>query len=135
MRRGLAAESKREQWLAAMSWRRRVEAVVATSGLTFTQWLVLDATNYLIEMTEDAVSQSQVSAHLELDRMTLSHAMTALVEKGLVDRGGAMSGMAWRIFLTPKGSALLDELGPGIETASTGSPTSQPAPRSSSKRP
>jgi hypothetical protein len=93
MGRGDAAKSNKKQWLAAMGWRRRIEASITPSGLTFTEWLVLDTTEYLIKVTEDAVSQSQVSA-LSLDRMTISHAMTALAEKALVDRGNAMAGVA-----------------------------------------
>lgn len=81
------------------------------------EWLVLDATDYLIRETGDAVSQMQVANYLQLNRMTVSEAMTALSDKGLVDRGGAMSGMAWRIFVTTKAEALLRELEQALKSA------------------
>ena len=108
---------KKARWLAANCWRRRVEACLVGRGLTFTQWLVLDATDYLIRETDDAVSQIQVANYLQLNRMTVSDAMTALSNKGLVDRGGAMNGMAWRVFVTNRAEALLRELEHGLKAA------------------
>ncbi len=55
------------EWLRMVRWRKRIEeSALAPSGLTFSQWLVLDATRALFRATEDAVSQSDVAAHLEM---------------------------------------------------------------------
>ena len=110
---------KMVKWLGAVRWRRSVEEVLAPRELTFMQWLVLHTTRNLIRATEDAVSQSDVAAHLDLHRATVSDAMIALDRKGLVDRGGAAEGPAWRIFLTRKGTALLLELDPLTDAASS----------------
>ena len=112
------AKIRKAEWLAAVRWRQRVESVLASSELTFTQWLVLDATRNLIGATEDAVSQGDVAAHLEMHRATVSDAMVALDRKGLADRGGAAEGPAWRIFLTRKASELLRQIDPLIEGVS-----------------
>jgi DNA-binding MarR family transcriptional regulator len=95
-----------------------VEVVLESSGLTFTQWLVLDATRTLIRATQDAVSQGDVAAHLEMHRATVSEAMIALDRQGLVDRGPAPDGPSWRVILTQKASELLQLLDPLIESAS-----------------
>ncbi|HEY3255660.1 MAG TPA: MarR family transcriptional regulator, partial [Polyangiaceae bacterium] len=100
------------EWLRAVRWRKRIESALAPSGLTFTQWLVLDATRTLFRATEDAVSQGDVAAHLEMHRATVSEAMIALDRKGLVDRGCAAEGPSWRIILTDEASQLLKHLEP-----------------------
>ncbi|HYQ31273.1 MAG TPA: hypothetical protein VER04_28765, partial [Polyangiaceae bacterium] len=69
----LQLELKKRRWLAALRWRQRVKACLAPSGLTFTEWLVLDATAALVDRTGDAVSQNDVGASLELDAMALWH--------------------------------------------------------------
>ena len=54
----------RARWLAVVRWRRAVERVLAPYGLSFTQWLVLDATRYLIAEKGAAVNQNEVSTQL-----------------------------------------------------------------------
>ena len=114
-------EVGKARWLAAMCWRRKVELALAGSGLTFTQWLILAALHELIESTEDAVSQNDVCARLELDRGTVSLVMRTLEQKGLVDRGPDMTCRAWRIFLTSRAEILLRDRAEGIEGASASS--------------
>jgi DNA-binding MarR family transcriptional regulator len=104
-------------WLGARRWRRCVDAALASAMLSFTQWLVLDATAYLTEETADCVSQNQVAARLELDRMSISSAMSALDRRSLVSRGGAMSGRSWRVFVTAEGIALLNAWAEKVEAA------------------
>jgi DNA-binding MarR family transcriptional regulator len=114
-----ATELRQAEWLAAMRWRRRVEAALADLGLTFTQWLVLSATRELIVQTGDAVNQNEVAARVELDRSTTSQVMRALAKKQLVDRGGDLTGRAWRIILTSRAVKLLREAAARIEAASS----------------
>lgn len=114
----LQLELKKRQWLAALRWRQRVKACLAPSGLTFTEWLVLDATAALVDRTGAAVSQNDVGASLELDAMALWHAMAVLDHAGLVSRGGSMSGKAWRVLVTRAGADLLCSVKPSLELAS-----------------
>src|SRR5450432_4144540 len=67
--------ARRAEWLAAMRWRRRVEAVLRGVGLTFTQWLVLAGAREIIEESGDAVSQKEIAARVELDGATISQVM------------------------------------------------------------
>jgi DNA-binding MarR family transcriptional regulator len=109
----------RARWLAAMRWRRALEVVLTPVGLTFTQWLVLEAIRELIDEAEDAVSQNQIAARLELDRTTISQVMRTLERKGLVDRGIDLTGRAWRVFLNDKAMRLLVGAAHAIESASS----------------
>jgi len=106
------------EWLRAIRWRKRVEEVLDSSGLTFTQWLVLGAMRELLRATEDAVSQNDVAVHLEMHRSTVSDAMLALSSKGLVDRGGPADGPSWRVILTSRAGRLLAELDPRTDAIS-----------------
>ncbi len=111
-------ELKTRQWLAALRWRRRMKACLAATGISFTEWLVLDATWSLVHRTGDAVSQNEVARDLELDAMTIWHAMAVLDHRGFVSRGCSMSGKAWRVFVTSKGADFLRAVKPGLEGAS-----------------
>jgi DNA-binding MarR family transcriptional regulator len=95
------------QWWRAMRWRAAVESSLAGTGLTFTQWLVLDALRDLIRESDDAVNQSEVAARVALSRANVSFVMRTLERKWLVSRGPDLTGRAWRIFLTDSGEQLL----------------------------
>lgn len=96
-----------ERYLEACRWRRVVERRLRAVGLTFAQWLVLDATNALIRETKDAVNQNDVARRTELDRMTVSQVMRTLAKQGHVDRDTDMIGRGYRIWVTSKGEKTL----------------------------
>lgn len=79
---------------------------------------MLDATWSLVSRTGDAVSQNDVASDLEIDAMTIWHAMAVLDHRGLVSRGCSMSGKAWRVFVTGEGVDLLRAVKPSLEGAS-----------------
>ncbi|HWZ89630.1 MAG TPA: MarR family transcriptional regulator [Polyangiaceae bacterium] len=103
-----------------MRWRRAVERALVGTGLTFTQWLVLDALRELIAETRDAAIQNEIAARVELDRGTTSLVMRTLEKKGFVDRAPDITGRALRIWLTDPAEVLLREQAAGIEAASWG---------------
>lgn len=112
LRAGRAARAPRtaaavERYLEACRWRREVERRLKATGLTFTQWLVLDATSRLIRESKDAVNQNDVARRTELDRMTVSQVMTTLAKRGHVDRDTDMVGRGYRIWVTAKGDKAL----------------------------
>lgn len=111
----LRHESARERYLAAWRWRRAVEAELRSLGLTFTQWLVLEATDELVRETRDAVSQTSVALRTELDHGTTSLVMKALAARSLVDRGPDMAGPAYRIIVTQAGRRLVRRVAERIE--------------------
>jgi DNA-binding MarR family transcriptional regulator len=95
-----------QRWLAGQRWRRRAGRALKPLKLTFAQWLVLDATARLVRESNDAVSQSQVARHLQMEKATLCRVMQWLNRRGLVDQGPAFDSMAYRIFLTEVGRTL-----------------------------
>jgi len=107
------------EWLASMRWRRQIQSACAPSGLTFTQWLLLDSVRQLVAETEDAVIQAEIAARLELDSATISEVTQRLESKGLLSRGVDMTVKAWRVFLTEEGQQLLRELDARVEAVST----------------
>jgi DNA-binding MarR family transcriptional regulator len=113
-----ATELRKAEWLEAMRWRRRVESTCAVSGLSFAQWLLLHSAQRLIEETEDAVIQAQIAARVELDQTTVSQMVRRLEGRGLVSRGGDMTGKAWRVYLTDAARRLLRDLDDPIEATS-----------------
>jgi DNA-binding MarR family transcriptional regulator len=118
----LQLELKKRQWLAALRWRQRMKTYLSSTGIGFTEWLVLDATWTLVHRTGDAVSQNEIARDLELDAMTIWHAMAVLDHRGFVSRGCSMSGKAWRVFVTRKGADFLRAIKPGLEGASAPAP-------------
>lgn len=102
-------EAGKLRWFAAMRWRRAVANALREGGLTFTQWLVLSAVRDVIAATEVPASQIEVARHLELDTSTVSAVMTALANRGLVDRGMDASTTAWRVLVTQRGAAVLEQ--------------------------
>ena len=114
----LQLELKKRQWLAALRWRERMKTYLSSMGISFTEWLVLDATWSLVDRTGDAVSQNEVGRALELDAMSIWHAMAVLEHRGLVHRGCSMSGKSWRVFVTRRGADLLRAVKPALEQAS-----------------
>ena len=110
---------RKAQWLAAMRWRKQIQAACVVQGLAFPQWLLLDAIRQLIAETEDAVIQAQIAARLELDQARVSEVTRQLEAKGLVDRRDDTTGKAWRVILTEKAQRLLGELEATVESVST----------------
>jgi DNA-binding MarR family transcriptional regulator len=104
---GNVTASAGEVYLSAWRWRRAVEGVLKSVGLTFTQWLVLQATDALIRESKDAVNQNAVAARTELDRMTVSQVMTTLAKLGHVDRGSDSVGRGYRISVSASGRRAL----------------------------
>jgi DNA-binding MarR family transcriptional regulator len=107
-----------ELWRLAKRWRRRADAELSPLGLTLMHWWILEATRMLILDTGDAVSQAAVALRMDVDKMTLSHAMLALQRRGFVDRGPDMTGAAYRIVVTSSGELARRQGGARVEAAS-----------------
>jgi DNA-binding MarR family transcriptional regulator len=102
-KREAKVQAAREAYLAAWRWRRAVEKELLAIDLTLTQWLVLDALRTLLAEAEGGVNQNAVAARTELDRMTISQVMKALVTKGWASRSPEPSGRAYCVKLSRRG--------------------------------
>lgn len=114
---GRASAEARCAWLAARRWQAIVERELNRFGLTFSEWLVLEAAEELINERCDAVSQEAVAGRTELNKMTVSHVMKTLESKGLVDRGPDLTGRAYRVFLTALGGEALGSCNSRLDAA------------------
>ncbi len=101
-----------------MRWRRRVEVTLRETGLTFTQWLVLTSARELITACDDAVSQQEIAASVELDCGTISQVVHTLVDKDMLSFDLDMGGKAWRILLSDRAERVLSALGERVEAVS-----------------
>jgi DNA-binding MarR family transcriptional regulator len=108
------------QWLAAQRWRRRAERALAPLQLTLPEWLILDASAWLIGESNDAVSQIQVGRQLEMDKATLSRVMQRLERRGLVDQAPQFRGTAYRIYLTEAGKSAARQGRDWVDAVSAG---------------
>jgi DNA-binding MarR family transcriptional regulator len=115
---GKATVMGKALWFRAMRWRREVDRELAASGLTFTQWMILEAADDLIREKKESVNQNAIAAHIELDKMTVSQVMRTLTDRGLTDRGPAEGRPAYRILLTARGQRAVAEGRTRVEAAS-----------------
>ena len=113
-----SVELHKAQWLLAAQWRRRVAGVCARVGLTFTEWLIIDALRELYQEQQDAVSQNALAARAGLRRGNISESMPALENKNLISRGPSACGRALRLFPTHKAERVLGELYPLLDAVS-----------------
>jgi DNA-binding MarR family transcriptional regulator len=96
-------------WQAGERWRRAVARQLKSIGLTFKEWLVLDAAWQLMLEKGDAVSQAEVARQSGLNQMAVSRSMAVLDRRGWVSRGPAMEGLAWRVWVIGQGECILRE--------------------------
>lgn len=70
---------------------------------SFTQWLLLECLQELLEETGDAVSQVAIAERAGLPKSLVSYWMALMDEEGLVSRGPALDGRAYRIWMGERG--------------------------------
>lgn len=91
--------------------RRTFDKRAKTIGVTRPQWRVLSWLRRL-----EGINQSALADKLELDAMTLCRMVDRLQAAEMVERrADADDRRAWKLFLTPKGSALMLQLTPIAE--------------------
>jgi DNA-binding MarR family transcriptional regulator len=100
-----------------MRWHREVDAALAAIGLSFSEWLVLDALRELGLEIEDGVNQNEIAARIAQERYAVSRVMCGLERRGLVDRGPDSRACAWSIFLKQPAIELLRRASELIEIA------------------
>ncbi len=91
---------------AARLLRKRFDMQARGLGVTRPQWQVL----FALARNEGA-RQRELADYLDLEAISLSRMIDRMTDSGLVERQpDPHDRRAWRLFLTPKGTALRDEL-------------------------
>lgn len=96
--------------------RRSFDARARDIGVTRPQWQVLS----LLKLHAGS-NQGALAEMLDVEPITLGRMIDRLQEAGLVERrADPADRRAWRIFLTDKGDALLDQLAPSARETLAG---------------
>lgn len=96
----------RESWRRAWQLERAMSSALGSHG-DFRAWLLLESLHELVRETGDAVSQAQLVERTGLSSRVISYQMSWLSEHGFVDRGPALDGRSYRIYLSADGELTL----------------------------
>lgn len=103
-------------WHISTSWRRSIEAILKTLGLTHPQFVVLATLGWLTR-NGDLVNQAAMGKMAGLDPNTNSQIIKGLEQRKLIKRIPSSDGRAKNVSLTSKGSHLLNHALPAVEEA------------------
>ena len=96
-------------WQVTMRWQRRIKQGLDSIGLTHTQFVLMAATQWLLNTQED-VNQIEVANRAQVDKMMTSKVFKTLVGKQLVRmRASAEDKRAKHVMLTPQGRKVLQQ--------------------------
>jgi DNA-binding MarR family transcriptional regulator len=88
--------------------RREFDARARAIGVTRPQWRVL-----IVLKRGEGINQGELADRLEVEAITVGRMVDRLQEAGLVERqADPADRRAWRLFLTQRSRALMEELGP-----------------------
>ena len=77
----------RKRWRDARLFQRDVQQTLARAHVEFTEWLLLETLQELLDERGCAVSQAEIAERAGLARKVASYWMIVMDEAGLVDRG------------------------------------------------
>ena len=98
---------QRRRWREARQFQVRAQRALGAIGMPFVEWLLLESLQELIDETGDAVSQAQVADRAGLTKMIASYWMGLMDEHGLIDRGPALDGRSYRVYVGERGADAL----------------------------
>jgi DNA-binding MarR family transcriptional regulator len=98
-------------------FQRDVQQTLARAHVEFTEWLLLETLQELVDERGCAVSQREIAERAGLARKVASYWMIVLDEAGFVDRGPSSGGTAWRIILSSLGEETLRRCNERLEEA------------------
>lgn len=105
-------------WQISTAWRRSIETVLKTWGLTHPQFVVL-ATIAWLTKDRPFTTQAAIGKMAGLDPNTLSQVIKGLEKKKLIVREPSPDGRAKNPKLTAAGNRLLAQALPAVEQADT----------------
>lgn len=103
-------------WYISTSWRTAIETVLEEYDLTHPQFVVLAALGWLTQDNEK-VNQASIGKMISLDPNTTSQILKGLEAKKFIKRVVSLDARSKHPVLTTRGSNILVEALPAVETA------------------
>src|SRR5690348_17314410 len=104
-------------WKVTSLWQSRLGAVLATCGITQTQYAILASLRWFEDRGEPP-TQTHLVEHAKIEKMTLSKAVRALEDDGLLAREqSTQDSRAVNVRFTAKGRRLVERAIVAIEEA------------------
>lgn len=103
-------------WRVSTSWRRQVEAALATVGLTHPQFVILASVGWL---TRDGnqVTQIELARHCQTDITMTSQVLRTLERKGYIERKQREGDERSKLpYITKVGAKLIEKALPLVES-------------------
>lgn len=102
-------------WQVSTGWRRKIEAVLSTIGLTHSQFVLLASVGWLTR-NQTEVSQVELARHCGTDITMTSQILRSLEKKGFVERKQKKGDERSKYpMLTKKGAKLVEKALPLVE--------------------
>ncbi|HFB67017.1 MAG TPA: MarR family transcriptional regulator [Aeromonadales bacterium] len=104
-------------WKITALWRNRLEEVLRNFGITQTQYAILASLKWF-EVKKEPTTQSHLSEHTKIEKMTISKAIRQLEKKDLVIRKpSTLDNRATNVCLSSQGKNLINRAIIAIENA------------------
>ena len=104
-------------WKLTALWQQRLAEVLDAHGITQTQYAILASLRWFEQQAEPP-TQTHLTAHTRIDKMTLSKALRRLEAQGLVKRRPSpQDSRAVEVAFTARGRRLIPQAVVAIETA------------------
>ena len=103
-------------WQVSTQWRRNIELVLATLGLTHVQFVILASVGWL---TKDGsqITQIELARHCSTDITMTSQVLRTLERKGYIERKQRENDERAKLpYVTSKGTQLIEKAIPLVET-------------------
>lgn len=104
-------------WKITALWQKKLSEVLATYGITQTQFAIMASLKWFEESGEPT-TQTHLSEHTKIDKMTLSKAIRKLEEESLVSREQSiLDSRATKVSFTAQGKKIIQAAVVAIENA------------------
>lgn len=107
----------RRHWRSAQIFETSVKQVLALAGVSFAEWLLLEALRELREPHRDGLHQAELARATGLSARVVSYWMIRMSEDGLVDRGEGDDPRQWGVMLAERGENTLRACHERLEAA------------------
>ena len=96
-------------WQISNLWQSKIRKELKNSNITFNDYIILE-TLYKLHKIKDNITQQEICKNSSIDRSVVSLKINNLEEKKLLNRTPSQDKRSYRLFLTSRGSLLVENL-------------------------